>query len=397
VIAYEPKRGVALSLRWAGRDEDITLGRMLGVERSASAAEVAACFRTLVKPTLNLVAADVDGRVVYQACGALPRRGFPMPPGVLPGDGKHEWRGLIPTAHLPAWQAPPDGFVVNANNLPVGPPYPEPLPRFDWIHDRAMRMAERLQGDSVLTLEDMRSVQNDVYSRGAARFVPRLLACLDSLGVPDNGRVRAVVDTLRSWNYLALRHRHAPTLFRAWYGAFLRRSRIEGLQGLAAAALEGRAPEALRAPGTETPERAAVAVREALGLALDELGKQLGVDPRRWTWRRAHRARFAHPLAHHHPDLEPPAIPVDGDNSTPCVGASRLPWSIYVTHGSVWRHLVDLADSTRSLGVVPPGNGAGAHARDHLERWAHHGYVPIDLDWRRIERAAEHDLRVQPR
>jgi penicillin G amidase len=396
VVAFDTRRRLALSVRWAGRDEDVTLRRMLGLEASSSATEVAARFRTLVKPTLNLIAADVEGAVVYQAAGALPRRGFRPRLGVLPGDGRHEWRGEIARERLPAWQAPHDGFLVNANNLPVGAPYPEPLPRYDWSHDRAVRMAQRLQGDPRITMDDLRSIQNDVFSRGAERFVPRLLACVDSLGMPDTGRVRAALDTLRAWDFTARRTRVAPTLFRAWYGALLRRSRLEGLQGLAAAALEGRAPEALRAPGTESPERPAQAARAALDLALDELGKRLGPELPRWLYGRAHRARFAHALSWRHPDLEPVPVAVDGDNSTPCVGASRLPWSVHVTHGAAWRHLVDLADRERSLCVIPPGNAAGAHRGDHLNRWANHAYVPLHLDWSRIATVSEEDLELAP-
>ena len=57
----------------------------------------------------------------------------------------------------------------NGNNLPAGAPYPEPFPRYDFMQDRAARMAQRLAGDVSVTLADLASVQNDVCSRGAAR------------------------------------------------------------------------------------------------------------------------------------------------------------------------------------------------------------------------------------
>src|SRR5207249_1597193 len=130
---------------------------------------------TIVTPTLNFMAADRRGHVLYQTVGAVPRRSFDAGFGPLPGDGLHEWSGLIPADSMPAWNVPPAGFAVNGNNLPVGSPYPDDLPRYDWIHDRAARVAARLAGDPQMTLDDMRSVQNDVVSRAAQRFVPRLL------------------------------------------------------------------------------------------------------------------------------------------------------------------------------------------------------------------------------
>ena len=90
---------------------------------------------------------------------------------------------------------------------------------------------------------------------------------------------------------------------------------------------------------------------------------------------------------------------MDGDGSSPGVAASRLPWNTDVTHGPAWRHVVDLAVADSSLGVIPPGNAGDArspHARDHLQRWADHGYVPLHLDWDRIERLKESEVTLSP-
>jgi penicillin amidase len=396
-VAWDPKHHLALSVRWAGDDAAVTLAQLLRMGRAERASEIAAAVRTLVTPTANVVAADRDGRVIYQAVGAVPRRGFEPTLGLLPDDGRHEWRGLIPAAALPRWELGPDDLVVNGNNLPVGRPYPDPFPRYEFMQDRAARMAQRLAGDASLTLADLRSVQNDVFSRGAERFLPRLLRCADSLATGLSPRARAALDTLRAWDLLVRRDRVAPTLFRGWLGALQRRSRLEGLPMLTAAALDGRAPAALRVPGAETPERAAVAVTAALELALGELESRLGPDVRGWHWGRAHRARFRHALAWRDPVLSPPPLPADGDNSTVCVGRSSLPWSTIFTHGPVWRHLVDLSVTDSSLCIAPPGNaGAGPHARDLLARWAGHGYVPLYLDWARVEAAKEREWRLEP-
>lgn len=398
VVSIDRKRRLAYSARWAGRDQDISLARMIGLEGSGSAEEIAARFQSLVTPGINLVAADVRGGLVYQTVGAVPRRGRDPGPGLLPGDGRNEWLGLIAPGDMPRWQVPARGFVVNGNNLPVGNAYPEPWPRFDWIHDRAARMIQRLAADSRVTLADMRSVQNDVFSRGAERMLPRLLRCADSLSNTLSPRARAAIDTLKRWDYQAHRPRVGPTLYRAWFGAFLRRSGLEDAPGLAAASLDGRAPGALRDPRTGAAERPAVAVVAALELGLTETEKLLGPDLARWTWARAHRARFAHTLAWLEPTLGGNSIAADGDNSTPCVGRSRLPWDVHFGHGAMWRHLVDLAVADSSWGVVPPGNaGRGAHRDDQLVRWANHGYVPLLMRWDRIAALRESEWRLEPR
>ncbi len=400
VVAFDRRHRLALSLRWTAFEDDrITLTRMLGVERSRDAAEVAARFATLVTPTLNLVAADRGGHVLYRACGLLPRRAADPGPGPLPGDGRHEWLGFLDTADMPAWEVPAEGVVVNANNRPERPVFPVALPRFDWAHDRALRISRRLAGDPSITLADLRSVQNDVYSTMASRFVPRLVACADSARGRLSPRARAALDTLRAWDFQARRPRVAPTLWRAWYAALARRWGLEGLPGRMLATLDGEASEtpALTAV-TESPARAAAA---SLDTALVDLERLLGPDLATWTWSRAHRARFPRDLERWFPD-EPrwrtASVPVDGDNSSPCVAPSRLPRSIAVVHGPVFRHLVDLAVADSSLAVVPPANAApGARgAADLASAWANHGYVPLFLDGPRVARVARGRLALIP-
>ena len=398
VLAYDRKRRLALSMRWTALEGDPTLSRLIGLERSADAAEVGARVRTMVTPTLNVMAADVHGHVLYQTVGAVPRRRFDAGFGVLPSDGRHEWAGLIPADSMPAWNVPATGFAANGNNLPVGSPYPEALPRYDWIHDRAARMATRLAGDPRVSFDDARSVQNDITSRAAQRWVPRLLRCADSLAAALSDTARAALDTLRAWDDVCLRDRVAPTLYRAWLGAFLKRSGLGDAPALAVAALDGRAPEALRDPAHGTPERAATAAVLALEQALSELRRRLGPDLATWQWSRAHRARFQHALAWRDPAFNPPTVPIDGDNSTPSVGPSRLPGDVEVIFGPSWRHVVDLAVPDSSLAVIPPGNsGVADHRRDHLQRWASHRYVPLYLDPARVRAVRESEWRLEPR
>jgi penicillin amidase len=397
VVAFDPKRRLALSVHWAGDDSHITLASLLRMTQAASAGEIAGFVRTMVTPTTNIIAADRDGHVVYQTAGRVPRRGFEPGYGVLPGDGRHEWLGLIDPADMPRWELARDDFVVNANNLPIGPPYPEPLLRYEFMQDRAARMATRLAADPHMTIEDAVSVQNDVHSRAAERYVPVLLKDIGPVAASLSPRTRAALDTLRAWDYVARRDRVAPTVFRAWLGALQVRSRLQGLPCLTLAALDGRAPEALRAPGSERPETAAQAASASLAQAMTELETLLGPDLSTWRWGRAHQARFRHALAWRDSFLSPPPVPVDGDNSTVAVGRSSLPSNPWVTHGPVWRHVVDLAVVESSLCVVSPGNaGGGPHARDLLSRWANHGYVPLYLDWSRAEAVKESELRLEP-
>jgi penicillin amidase len=393
VLMWDPKHHVALAARWSAMEDDrITMSRMVGVERSHDAEEVAARFRTLVTPTINLVTADVDGAAIYQTCGLVPRRAAEPPPGVLPGDGRHEWNGFIPADSMPAWRLPADAYAVNGNNRPAHARSPYAWPGYDAPYDRAARMSQRLAGDESVTAADLQSIQNDVWSRAAARQVPALIAAITPLAARLPARERAALDSLRAWDFVARRWRVAPTLARSWWAAYTRRARMEWLPGLALATLTGEAPDTLTHAGR--PESRAASAAAALGAALDTLTTKLGPDLPRWTWARAHRARFTHPLAAREARFATTPVPEDGDGSTVCVGGSRAPWNFDVTHGPAYRHVVDLADTSTSWFVVPPWNSADGspHGPDLSALWANHGYAPLRLDWDAVRRDAASTL-----
>ena len=403
VLVLDSKRHIAYAARWTALEDDrITLSRLIGLERSASAAEVDERISGLVTPCLNMVSADVTGDTRYRASGLLPVRAHVPGPGPIPSNGQYEWTGFVPSEQNPHWRVSPASFAVNANNRPVGGSYPYALPRYDWAHDRARRMANRLELDQRITLQDAASVQNDVYSLAAERNVRHLLECADSLYGALPPRSKAALDTLRNWDYRARRSLVAPTLYRAWFGTYMRRVHTEGFPGLTLASLMNRAPEALARAGDKAGgERPAVAAVASLAMALDTLAAKLGPDLTHWRYGRAHLARFRHPLSalDGRRKWEPPLTPEDGDNASPSVGPSRLPWSVEVGHGPAYRHVVDLAQADLSFGVVPPWNSAAFSDkgdRDMRHRWADHGYVPFHMNWTRIEHVAMDRVVLEP-
>ena len=88
-----------------------------------------ACHHFLA-PSENLVWADEDGHIGWQAVGLSP-----VPPnwnGLLPvpGDGRYEWDGFLPARDLPNLADPAKGWFASANqdNLPRGYPFLVGLP-----------------------------------------------------------------------------------------------------------------------------------------------------------------------------------------------------------------------------------------------------------------------------
>ena len=128
-------------------------------------------------PAENMVWADRNGTIGWQAAGIQPlRRNWS---GLLPvpGDGRYEWDGFLPIGALPHEVNPPRGFIATANQLLV----PERLPAqgsactSPWADPfRASRITEVLGSGRLFSVAETARLQNDDLSLPARALVPLL-------------------------------------------------------------------------------------------------------------------------------------------------------------------------------------------------------------------------------
>jgi len=136
-----------------------------------------------------MIYADVDGNIGWIASGLMPRRQWS---GLLPvpGDGRFEWNGFVPTPQLPQSYNPPSGFIATANNNILPPGYKTPI-AFDWSSDyRVSRIREVLSSRSNFTIADFQALQHDDLSLLARRLVPSLISAARRLGKADTRAVQ---------------------------------------------------------------------------------------------------------------------------------------------------------------------------------------------------------------
>jgi penicillin amidase len=149
-------------------------------------------------PTQNVVYADDQGHIGYQAIGLIPER-----PGGLAGvpitDTQHEWQGWIPFDQLPSAFDPPDGILATANARVTPDGYPTPL-TLEWAEPyRNERIWKWLQPKDKLTQADMLTLQTDVYSEVDQEIAQRLAYAIDHATHTD-AQLRQAADLLRTWD-----------------------------------------------------------------------------------------------------------------------------------------------------------------------------------------------------
>ena len=238
--------GVALSVQYTGFAATRELDAFRLLMRARDLNDVAAAMRLFDTGSQSFTCADVGGRIGTFVGGVVPLRedlqrgtviGLP-PFFVRNGTGGNDWlraSGLtggkalpfevLPSEEMPQVINPPEGYLVNANNDPLGLTFDnDPLNSrrpdggiyyLAWrFHAglRAYRISElldqRLKSGPV-TFEDMRRIQADVVLHDAAFFLPYLVRAFDAaggsgnatlIGIARDPAITEAIGRLRVWD-----------------------------------------------------------------------------------------------------------------------------------------------------------------------------------------------------
>jgi penicillin amidase len=345
-------------------------------------------------PSENMIYADVDGNIGWIAAGLMPKRRWS---GLLPvpGDGRYEWSGFVPTPALPQSYNPASGFIATANNNILPPGYKTPI-SFDWSSDyRVTRIREVLKSRNDFTVADFQALQHDDLSVLARTLVPSLVSAARRLGKSDT----KAVQMLATWNYRMSRDAAAPLLFEAWAPILARSANAARLSADVAQVMGNRADyeqlEAfLAAPvGAVSAQFRDSLVVSALAEAVADVTKRFGADTTAWRWGTMHVAELRHPLARAF-DL-PPVSRAGDANTVFATGGANY----HQTAGASYREVIDLGDFDNSVAINVPGQSAqpgSEYYDDLLPLWGSDKYFPLVFSRARVEAETKHVLRLMP-
>ncbi len=150
-------------------------------------------------PGENMIWADRDGNIGWQAVGIAPlRRNFSgMVP--VPGDGRFEWDGYLKIENKPNAYNPDVGFIEtsNSNYTPPDYPYMDAI-GFAWTDPyRWARASEVLASGRKFNMTDMVELQHD-YLSIPARSLVTFFKNLKS----DDAQVEAARQMLLNWDFV---------------------------------------------------------------------------------------------------------------------------------------------------------------------------------------------------
>ena len=358
-------------------------------------------------PSENMIWADREKNIGYQAVGVSPIR--PRHSGLVPvpGDGRYEWDGFLPIQALPNLVNPEKGFYGTANNytVPDGYEYWDAL-HYTWGDQmRAARVEEMLDAGRHMTVADMMRFQHDDLTVAGRNIVPLLREVRI-----DDPEVAALRDRLIGWDHVL----DKDSVEAAVYVEFERRLRDnlhdtlvpEAASELIRGLNMKRVIDWLVAPDGRFGE-APVAARDALMArslteARERLIERLGPDPANWQYG---QPDFKHALIRHpmtaavSPDLrrrlDVGPVPRGGYGGT----VHNTGNGDNQTTGASFMIVADTSDWDNSVGLNAPGqsgNPDSPHYRDLFELWARGQYFPIFYSRAKIDSVTESVTNLRP-
>ena len=307
------------------------------------------------QPSENMICADVDGSIAWQASALTPKRDGWHGRLPVPGTGGYEWDGF--RDDLPEEYNPERGWIATANHNIHPPGYDPPLMFKREPYLRYERLVEVIGAGGPFSLSDFERLQFDAYSSAAADVQP----LFEGWSAEDEAveRARALV---AGWDNVFSVDSDAAAIYFTW-------RRL----------LDERALDA----GVAEAERADL-VESALADAVAELTQSLGADWSEWRWGRLNQSAFPHSLT---PVFDLPTVERGGGAGT--VGAT----------GATYREIFDLADWDRSVVTNAPGQSGqpeSPHYGDLLDGWVNGDYFPLVFSREAVEEATANRLLLTP-
>ncbi|HSK97744.1 MAG TPA: penicillin acylase family protein, partial [Euzebyales bacterium] len=404
---------LAVALRWTALRPGRTADALGALNRARNWEEFRAAATSFDVPAQNLVYADIDGNIGYQAPGRIPVR--------APGDdgrwpvagwtGAHDWQGYVPFDDLPSMLNPEEGFVVTANQPVVGA---DVRPFFSSDYDygwRSQRLRDLLAGADELQPDDLQTLQMDAHNGIAEVLVPLLTA----VEVPDDvAQARAL---LTGWDLQQTADSAAAAYFGAVWRHLLERTFRDEIPPDTLIDGGDRWQEVIRGLAddadaqwwddvdTAAREGRDDVLRAALVDAHAELSDRLGTDPAEWRWGALHTLPLRHMTL--------------GSSGVPAVesvfnrGAVEVGGGSAIVNNTGWRAsegydviavpsmrmVVDLFDWDASRWVNTTGASGHAFSRhytDQAQRWAEGGAVPMRWSRAAVRAGAVEHLVLTP-
>lgn len=354
-------------------------------------------------PGQNVVYADVDGHIGYQATGWVPVRKKGDATRPVPGNtDDYEWSGFLTLDQMPHVFDPDSGIIATANNKVVPDDYPYLVSNQWFTPFRVDRIYRVLHQDKKFSAADMLALQTDVNS-SFDRFLANQFVYAIDHSARATARAKQAADLMRSWNGDVNILSVAPTiedraerqlerlLLEPWLGDGWR----DYAGSLRLVWLENTI---LRKPARWLPKPYASwddLLADAVNKALEQKAPEAR-DLKQWTW-----GKYGVPLTLLHPVFGgfPYLHRFSGPGTVPQSGNGNTVKQVGRTFGPSQRFTADLSDldhSTMNIVTGEGGNLFSPYFMDQWKAWYRGTTYQLPFTAAAVTAGKTHELRLVP-
>ena len=357
-------------------------------------------------PGENMIWADREGNIGWQAVGIAPiRKNFSgMVP--VPGDGRYEWDGYLPIIAKPNLYNPESGIFATANENVTPNDYEHwDAIGFSWSDPfRGNRVREVLASGRKHSLADMARLQTDYLSIPARTLVP----LLTPLTFEDD-QTMVAKGHLVNWDYQLLPNSIAAAIYVEWEKALSNAVSSwvipsEG-RGLVRLQLKQVIDFLLMPDGHFGKNALAVRdqiLKDALQIAIKALQTRVGEDMNQWQYgqEKLKHIVLKHPLSSAvstdvRAKLEVGPAPRGGYGHT----VNSTGGNYNQSSGASFRIIVDTGDWDRCLATNSPGQSGDPENKNYknlFDTWATDQYFPLFFSKEKVNSVTAETLYLKP-
>ena len=413
----------AVSLAWTGLLPGRTADAIFKINTAQDFAQFRDAAKSFAVPAQNLLYADTQGHIGYQAPGQIPIRASSTagaPPGYWPAPGwdpQYDWTGFVPFEQMPTAYDPAEGYLVAANQAVTASATPFLTTEWDYGY-RSERIRTLITATPKVSPERMSQIQGDTRND----FAPELVKALLAVKLDGDPFTREAQNLLRTWDYTQPSGRSSSGAAAAYYnavwsnvlrltfGAELGAMKPDGgSQWMEAVSRLLAAPSDVWWDNKVTPgviEGRDEILRQSLVEARNDLTENLGKNPGTWQWGRLHQLSLEHKV-------------LGGDSVPGPVRAvfNRGPWQLpggsSIVNANGWdaskgyqvdwapsmRMVVNLGDLDASRWVNQSGNSGhpfADHYVDQTDAWAANETFPWPFSEKAVRDGGGDELTLAP-
>ena len=338
-------------------------------------------------PGENMVWADKEGNIGWQAVGIAPIRSTHS--GLVPvmGDGRYEWDGYIPIIDKPNVYNPKEQFFATANQNVTPDSYEHwDAIGFSWSDPyRGDRVNNVLRETSKLSMEDMVDLQVDYFSIPSVE----LIKMLEESNLES--QYQKFSERLYKWDNKLLKTSTEATIYVNWERLLMKRFFEDYFPEEVKDLLRVQLYTVIDKLKKINTKQRNEFLKETFILSIKELKSKFGDDENNWVYGQENykHIKINHPLEDIVNDsiyniLSFKTYPRGGNGYTPGSTSSNLSQS----SGASFRVIIDTKDWDNSLATNSPGQSGDPRSpfyRNLYKDWADDKYFKLLYSKKKIK------------